>query len=354
MKKTFHIHLKKGGKIKFEAVEKFTSDTNIKVIDYFEKETKCLYLNIEHNQINTILDLTNVAPYTILFNKNFGFESATFNNNEIAETPFLLSTQYKQVIFIPSFMNFSVNDILLHTFIYYYEKEYEESNKEDLKENWHEHRLFLNGYGKFPYIILKTGYAIFMQIPIHFNANGDFDNYPGTSLDGINEALISEYRKDITSELHDQIIEHCKWVKSKIEADKNREARICLVEGPESAYYFEGDSVTFSDKIPHGGTLVTQQNKIIAMNVDHYIESRPKTYSMQGQMGLTIEEQVELLATNPYRYYLAPNVWIGRNLSRIHELEALFKSAEIKGDVLLCNRINEVINYLFNLYFNKK
>ncbi len=135
---------------------------------------------------------------------------------------------------------------------------------------------------------------------------------------------------------------------------KSREARICLVEGPESAYYFEGDSVTFSDKIPHGGTLVTQQNKIIAMNVDHYIESRPKTYSMQGQMGLTIEEQVELLATNPYRYYLAPNVWIGRNLSRIHELESLYKSAEIKGDTLLCNRINEVINYLFNLYFNKK
>jgi hypothetical protein len=220
MKKIFHIHLKKGGTIKFEAVKKFTSDTYIKVIDYFEKETKCLYLRIEHNQLNTILDLTNVAPYTILFNKNFGFESATFNNNEIAETPFLLSTQYKQVIFIPSFMNFTVNDILLHTFIYCYEKEYEESNKEDLKENWYEHRLFLNGYGKFPYIILKTGYAIFMQIPIHFNANGDFDNYPGTSLDGISEDLILEYRKDITSELHDKIIEHCKWVKSKIEAKR--------------------------------------------------------------------------------------------------------------------------------------
>lgn len=141
-------------------------------------------------------------------------------------------------------------------------------------------------------------------------------------------------------------------MKSKIEADKNREARICLVEGPELAYNFEGDLVTFSDKIPRGGTLITQQNKIIAMNIDHYIEIRPKTYSMQGQMGLTIEEQVELLATNPYRYYFALNLCIGRNLSCIHELEAFYKSAEIKGDVLLCNRINEVINYLFNLYIN--
>lgn len=49
-----------------------------------------------------------------------------------------------------------------------------------------------------------------MQIPIHFNAKGDFDNYPGTSLNGINEDIILEYRKDITSELNDKIIEHCK------------------------------------------------------------------------------------------------------------------------------------------------
>ena len=48
-----------------------------------------------------------------------------------------------------------------------------------------QHQNFINGYGNFPYIILKTGYAIFMQIPIHFNANGDFVNYPGTSLEDI-------------------------------------------------------------------------------------------------------------------------------------------------------------------------
>jgi hypothetical protein len=56
-----------------------------------------------------------------------------------------------------------------------------------------------------------------------------------------------------------------------MEADKNRQARICLVEGPEIAYFFEGDEVTFSNSIPYGGTLVTQENKIIAMNVQHYI-----------------------------------------------------------------------------------
>lgn len=345
MKKTFQIILKKGSRINFDAVEKSTTDTTVKVSDFFENETQCLFLNIEHNQLNTILDLTNVTPYTILYyHDSYNFQAAAFNNNEIAETPFLISTQYKRIVLIPSFINFSPNEIDKYTRI--------ECIQNALTENWYEHKLFLNGYGKFPYIILKTGYAIFMQIPIHFNANGDFDNNPGTNIDGVSSQEIAEYEIDKKSELHDRIIAHCKWVKSKIEADKNREARICLVEGPETAYYFEGDSVTFSDKIPYGGTLVTQQNKILAMNIDHYIDSKPKTYSMQDQIGLTIEEQVELLATNPYRYYIAPNVWIGRNYSRIHELNRLFKHAEEKGNSNLCNRINEVKNLLLNIYTN--
>ena len=343
MKKTFQIILKKGRRINFDAVEKFTSDTNVKVIDFFEKETQCLFLNIEHNQLNTILDLTNVTPYTILYyHERYNFEAAAFNNNEIAETPFFISTQYKRIVLIPSFINFSPNEIEKNTRI--------ECIQNDLPENWYEHKLFTNGYGKFPYIILKSGYAIFMQIPIHFNSNGDFDNNPGTSIDGVSSQEIADYEVDKKSKLHDRIIEHCKWVKSKIEAGKNREANICLVEGPEIAYYFNGDSVKFSDKIPHGGTLVTQQNKIIAMNVDHYIDSKPKTYSIENHLDITIEEQVKLLATNPYRYYIAPNVWIGRNYSRIHELDRLYKHAEEKGDSNLCNRIIEVKNHLINLY----
>jgi hypothetical protein len=36
-------------------------------------------------------------------------------------------------------------------------------------------------------------------------------------------------------------------------------------------YFFEESEITFSTSIPYGGTLVTQENKIIAMNVQHYI-----------------------------------------------------------------------------------
>ena len=134
-----------------------------------------------------------------------------------------------------------------------------------------QYKAFLNGYGKFPYIILKTGYAIYMQIPIHFNIKDDIVNNPGTNIEGISEELLADYEQDKTSELHDLIIAHCKWVKAKMETEKNRGARICLVEGPEIAYYFEGDEITYTNSIPSGGTLVTQQNKILAMNTEHYL-----------------------------------------------------------------------------------
>jgi hypothetical protein len=144
-------------------------------------------------------------------------------------------------------------------------------NIKNLDEKWYEHRLFINGYGKFPYIILKTGHAIYMQIPIQFNTNGDFVNNPGTNIENVSSQSLSDYEIDKKSELHDRIIEHCKWVKSRMGTDKNRQARICLVEGPEIAYFFEESEITFSTSIPYGGTLVTQENKIIAMNVQHYI-----------------------------------------------------------------------------------
>ena len=128
-----------------------------------------------------------------------------------------------------------------------------------------------NWYGKFPYIILKAEQAIYIQIPIHFNANGDFINFPGTNLNDISEELLADYKNDKTSELHDRLIEHCKWLKAKIESDKNRETKICLVEGPEIGYYFKGEEITFTHSIPSGGTLVTQQNDVIAMNANHYL-----------------------------------------------------------------------------------
>lgn len=144
-------------------------------------------------------------------------------------------------------------------------------NIKNLDKKWYEKRMFYNGYGKFPYIILKAGYAMFMQIPIHFNINDDFDNYPGTHIDEISEAELTEYQRDKTGELHNRLIEHCQRIKDKIETDYNNHCNVCLVEGPETAYYFYKDDINFSTNIPRGGTLLTQDNQILAMNVEHYL-----------------------------------------------------------------------------------
>ena len=144
-------------------------------------------------------------------------------------------------------------------------------NIQNLDEKWYEKRMFYNGYGKFPYIILKAGYAMLMQIPIHFNIKDDFDNYPGTHIDEISEAELTEYQRDKTGKLHNRLIKHCQRIKDKIETDYNKHCNICLVEGPETAYYFDKYDITFSTNIPRGGTLLTQDNKILAMNVEHYL-----------------------------------------------------------------------------------
>lgn len=145
-------------------------------------------------------------------------------------------------------------------------------NIQNLDDKWFERRAFPIGYGKFPYIIIKTDYKALIQIPIHFNAEaGDYINYPGIHINNVSKEDIAAYEKDKTNALHDQLIEVAKTTKASIEENRNAPCILCLVEGPEIGYYFENDTVSFNKSIPSGGTLVTQENKIIALNVKHYI-----------------------------------------------------------------------------------
>ena len=67
---------------------------------------------------------------------------------------------------------------------------------------------------------------------------------------------------------------------------------------------------------------------------------------MFKHINATLEEKVEIIATNPFRYYIAPNLWIGRNESRIDELNSLLKEAEENENFELCARIKEVTKKL--------
>jgi hypothetical protein len=65
-------------------------------------------------------------------------------------------------------------------------------------------------------------------------------------------------------------------------------------------------------------------------------------HPMYAHTQASLREKVEILATNPYRYYVAPNLWIGQNASRVRELDSLLQQAKLEADDLLCERILEV------------
>ena len=282
MKKTFQLLLNDSNPIIFDATVKTTNETNIKVHDFFEQDIPCLLLSIKHDQLNTLLDLTKTSAYTLIyfdnyFDDRYYYAAAAYSNHE-TESTFFINTQFKKILFIPSSFKLSPSDIVKNSFM-----EEVVFNKSGRKFRL-PYQGFIEEYGKFPYIILKTsdspirtnyitgsGYANYTQIPILFNTKDDFDNYLKTNIDNISDELLSEYEKDKTSELHDIIIKHCQWYIDKIEADKNFEAKVCLVEDPEIAYYFDGIKPRFSTVIPTGGTLKTLDNFILAINVNHYL-----------------------------------------------------------------------------------
>ena len=132
---------------------------------------------------------------------------------------------------------------------------------------------FPPGYGTFPYIILKVGYAVYMQIPIQINApRVDIEQYPGTYLDGLFEEAIARYAVDKDFELHELLLQHCRDWKRKTEFySKEKTVKICLVTGPDRAHYFQNDEELVHSSIPSGGTLLSIRNEVIAMNIPHFI-----------------------------------------------------------------------------------
>ena len=144
----------------------------------------------------------------------------------------------------------------------------------NLDEKWFEHRRFPPGYGYFPYIIVKTDFKAFIQIPIQVNCNtNDRLNYPGIHLkvkDLSNDThLLYEQPK-----VHEELIAITQSVKTHFEQQRNAPCPICLVKNPEMGYYLEDQQVIVSTQIPSGGTLLSVDQVIIAVNVKHYIERR--------------------------------------------------------------------------------
>ena len=117
------------------------------------------------------------------------------------------------------------------------------------------------GYGVFPYVIVRMFSAIYLQVPIR--------TYVGArpSWKGINVEVLDE-GTELTA---DKLIEVVKNYKHQIESKHNAPHRLCLVVGEKEAYYFEGEDVSRNTSIPSGGTLLNLQQKPIAMNIQHFL-----------------------------------------------------------------------------------
>ena len=137
------------------------------------------------------------------------------------------------------------------------------------------YRSFKRGYGHFPYIIMKPASSFYMQIPIHLlrETEGiDITRHPGTQIFGFTAKQLKWKRGILIEYAHDLLLERTLAIKKMVEDDREWKFKFILVESPEKAYFIEKESITFSTKIPTGGTLLTQGNEILAINERHYLE----------------------------------------------------------------------------------
>lgn len=281
--KTVFINLKEDNiissqKIFVNSIIKLDSSF-VDMANHLNEDELGVLIQLEHNQTVAILNLTDVTPYVLLFfDDELDFKGST-DSFKSGTGSFTIQTQYKNILFVRIPHNLKLNKIINLRLEEHHDTEDERykniltvttphSNPEDKRYTL---RQFIPGYGQFPYAILRNkGHGSYMQIPIHFNTNYD-DNCPGTNIEDISNVILEKYEADKLSELHDVMIERCIWMKNKTEADRNKTFEMWLVEGPELAYYFEGDTIKHITNIPSGGTLVTQGLRILAMNVKHYL-----------------------------------------------------------------------------------
>ena len=111
MKKSIQITLKDQTQIQFEAKVQTSSDTCIKVHE-LKDGTSPLFLEINHHHINTLLELSEMSPFLLLyFNEKFDFTGASYSiNNENGS--FGINTQAKKILFLNHPINFKLEEVL--------------------------------------------------------------------------------------------------------------------------------------------------------------------------------------------------------------------------------------------------
>ena len=116
MKKSLQITLKDRATIQLQAMVKNTTDTFIKVYELQEGTTPLL-LNIQHPQVNSLLELSKVAPFVLLyFDDTNAFSGASYSLNGF-KNQFGISVQAKKLLVLPFPIAFKLEDVFSLTLI---------------------------------------------------------------------------------------------------------------------------------------------------------------------------------------------------------------------------------------------
>ena len=116
MQKLLQITLKDQTQISFESAVKTTTDTFIKVHEFNEAGTPLL-LNIQHTQINSLLELSKVAPFVLLyFDDTNVFSGASYSLNGF-KNQFGISIQAKKLLVLPFPIVFKLEEVVSLTLI---------------------------------------------------------------------------------------------------------------------------------------------------------------------------------------------------------------------------------------------
>lgn len=111
MKKLAQITLKDTTQVRLDVVVKKTPNALINVHEVLA-DNETLFLEIEHLQINTHLELSNVSPYVLLyFDNEFSFIGAAYSINELGNS-FGIITQVKKILFIKFPIEFQLNTLV--------------------------------------------------------------------------------------------------------------------------------------------------------------------------------------------------------------------------------------------------
>lgn len=212
-------------------------------------------MEIQNQQLTTILDCTNFTPYELwYFDEDFQFTGKAYSL-QVGNANFLIQTQAKWILFVP-----------LQTTEFTKLKDFKCSELDITDKYGFVKIAFPKYYGIFPYFIIKREKSpCFTQIPIHINPKGN--NLPGWTVDEV-----EPYRIESDSLLEKLLVNEAKVFYAALTAKEGKSLEMALVVNTNKAFYFHvNNQILYSTDIPKGGILLDVDGQIIAKNTRHYL-----------------------------------------------------------------------------------